>query len=157
MNIALVIEGVLKAPHSEAFIPAGVGIYKALTEVEHRLFLLTERLDHVLRDWLRTSYIPGYIGLAQIDAADLLDGTLHRSLGKLRATGPVDLVIDADIRRSADAFRHGYTVMPMLAPAYLRPAWRPDYDGTPKPWDELDAEVQRQRALRLVTQATEEQ
>lgn len=153
MNIVLVVEGTLKSPVSEAPIVAGVGLYKALVEVEHRLFLLCEQLDEVLRDWLKYNCLPGFVGLAQIQAADLQDATLHRTLGRLRITGPVDLVIDADPGRCADSFRHGYTVLPFLAPAYARPQWRPDHDASPRPWDVLEAEVRRQRALDAAARA----
>lgn len=153
MNIALVIEGVMKAPASEAPIPAGIGLYKALVEVEHRLHLLSEQRDKLLEDWLKYNALPGYITLTQIHALDQQEGTLHRSLGALRTTGQLDLVIDADTARCADIFTRGYTVMPFLSPSYARPHWRPDYDTTPRAWDLLEAEVHRQRDLSAAARA----
>jgi len=157
MNIALVIEGIMKSPVSEAPIPTGIALYKALVDVEHRLFLLTENRDALLLDWLKFMYLPGYIGLEEIDQVDQISGTLHRSLNKLRVTGPVDLVIDPDPARCADTFEHGYTVMPMLIPAFARPHWRPDYNATPRPWQQLEIEVQRQRELAVQAARREEQ
>lgn len=155
MNVALIVEGVLKSPVSEAPIQVGTGLYHALIKVEHRLHLLSENRDELLEDWLKHTYLPGYITLTQIHPLDQEERTLHRSLGALRTTGPVDLVIAADPEWCADAFARGYTVMPFLSPSYARPHWRPDYDATPRSWDLLDAEVHRQRVLAVAQREKE--
>lgn len=152
----MLVEGVLKAPTSEAVIPAGNGLYRALVEVEHRLFLLTENRDKLLDDWLKYNYLPGYIRLEQIDELDQVDGTLHRTLGKLRVSGAVDLVVDPDPARCADSYGRGYTVLPFLSPSYARPNWRPDHDTTPRMWSALEAEVTRQRAMAAAAHAAKQ-
>jgi len=149
----------MKAPSSEAPIPAGTGLYKALVEVEHRLHLLSEQRDKLLEDWLKYNALPGYITLTQIHGLDQRDGTLRRTLGALRTTGVLDLVIDADTRRCAHAFADGFTVLPFLSPSFARPHWRPDFNATPSAWDLLEAEVDRQRdlsAMARAAKATEE-
>jgi DNA-binding transcriptional ArsR family regulator len=153
MHIAMLIEGVLKSPASEASIQTGMHLYHAFIEVEHRLHLIAEDLDEVTRDWLKYTFIPGYITLSAVEPLDMAQRTLHRTLGKLRATGAIDLVIDPDPVRAADSYRRGYSVMPLLIPAYARPHWRPDYDETPRPWDELATEVDRQKLLAAAQRA----
>lgn len=143
----MVLEGVLRPHGTDAAVPAGLGLYRALVDAGHRVHILTEFLDRVTRDWLRVSVPPGYLTLTQIDPADIMEGVLRRSLGRLRATGALDLVIDADPKRLADAFHRGYTVMPLLAPPFVLPAWRPDHAAGATAWDELETEVQRQREL----------
>lgn len=143
----MVVEGVLKSLVGDAPITEGVGLYKALSGLDHRLMLVTVHDRTELREWLRHQQLRGHIHFNRANPLDVEQHTLLRTLAEIRATGPVDLYIDADPGRCAAAFAHGYTVVPFLVPAFARPNWRPDWTGTPRPWQELDAEVRRQREL----------
>jgi hypothetical protein len=58
----------------------------------------------------------------------------------------VTFVVCADMDACAALFARGYTVLPFLSPTYARPSWRPDWDGAPRPWEQLQREVAIQRA-----------
>lgn len=154
VNIVITVDGVLKHPDSDSPINEGLTFYRALIETKHRVILLTESLSKPAIEWLRHQRAEGFVKIYGIDPADLEQGTLLRTLARVRHTGRVDLLIDPDPGRCAKAFAAGYTVMPLLSPSFARPHWRPDYESTPRPWEELDAEVQRQRQIAL-TIATE--
>lgn len=143
----MVVEGVLKALIGDAPIPEGVGVYKALAAVEHRLCLVTTFDRAELREWLRHQKLTEHINFNRAHPLDVEEHTLLRTLAEIRHTGRVDLFIDADPGRTAQAFAAGYSVMPLLVSSFARPQWRPDWDGTPRPWDDMAAEVRRQREL----------
>lgn len=79
----------------------------------------------------------------------LQDGNRRGQLTVLRNSGhDVRLYVDADPGMCAYALSVGIACLHFAQPAYLRPEWRPDYQISPRPWDEIDNEVRRQQRLR---------
>jgi hypothetical protein len=143
VNIVMVIAGVLRSRIGSAPIPAGVGLYRAFVE-PHRVMLIS---DHHTDDeqWLRGEGLTGHVLLQPIEMLDALTGGYLRTARKLRALGPVDLVISDDPGALGDLLGNGFTISPLLTPAYARPQWRPDWDGDVRSWDSMLTEVELQR------------
>jgi hypothetical protein len=87
--------------------------------------------------------------LKQIDLRDIVDGTLTNTVGQLRSTSSIQLVVGADPGPLAHLVSQGVTVAAFLSAEFARPNWRPDYDETPRTWDALVEEVGYQRAMKL--------
>lgn len=154
MNIAMTIDGVLRQQLGAGPIAAGIQLYHNLY-ANNRLMLMSlhREVDDV---WLQDQDLTGYALLKQIDKRDLADGTLTYTIGQLRSAGPLQLVIAADPSQLTPLFTQGLTVVSWFSPEYARPNWRPDFEGTPRPWDTLVDEVNRQRTLKRVSPPQEE-
>jgi len=134
----MVVDGVLHGRHG-APIPMGVALYRALAG-ENRILLIGDDVE-ADRQFLLQEGLTGYAGLHPYDPLDVPRGTLLRTLSVIRNRGPISLVVSADPAHCREAFKTGYSAMLFMVPAWTRPAWHPDYDGSPRPWDELVEEV----------------
>lgn len=146
MNVAIVIDGVLRQPHGGGPIPAGIGLYRGLCEADRVMLLSTNREDD--DRWLYEEGLSMFTLLKQIDVRDMADGTLTNTIGQLRTAGPLQLVIGADPAALAHLVQQGITVSAFLSAEFARPHWRPDYDESPNSWDFLVSQVDLQRSLK---------
>lgn len=144
MNIAMQVEGVLHGLVGDAPIREGIYLYQALAGMDAKIMLITQHDQDALRTWLRHQRLTSHILLTEIDHLDYAEQSVIRTLGRLRASGRVDLYIDADPFRVADAYRHGYACLPLFVPAYAHPHWHPDRYNPIRPWGELTEEIVRQ-------------
>lgn len=66
----------------------------------------------------------------------------------LRARGyDVSLVVDSNPEAIARAVHLGFTGLLWASPIYYRPEFAPDKNDTPRPWGEIEREVERQLEL----------
>lgn len=153
--VAMCVEGVLaragSAPAQRQPIPEGVRLYEALRKI-YKIVLLTSGSDSTVEDWLSRQGIKGYTVLAgkprpedypkfaDLRADQLMD---------LRAHGyALELFVDANPAAVARAIELGVTGLVFASPKYLRPEFRPDAETKVRAWDEIEAEIGRQNALR---------
>lgn len=150
-TVALVVDGVLRRSVGDGVIPHGSILYHGLKETS-RLALLTNDTDiDAVMHWLDVNGFrehPYLLPTRDTDLGDLGERRM-RQVQRLREAGcPVDLLVEPDPSISALAIRNGIAVLSFVAPRYSRPYFRPDYDGSIRPWDELTAEVVMQQELR---------
>lgn len=143
MNIAMVVDGVLHGRHG-APLPAGVGLYRSLA-TDNRILLISDNVEADTQFLLQEG-LTDYAGIHPFDPLDLPRGTIVRTLSRIRTRGLLSLVVSADPSHCRQAFTGGYSALLFMAPAWTRPAWHPDYDGSPRPWDELVEEVVAHKA-----------
>lgn len=146
MNVIMVVEGVLRQPVGGGPIPAGVALYRGLVEHTSVMLLSTDHEED--QRWLREEGLDGYNLLRQIHEFDQISNTIIRTVGRLRSTGPIALVIGADPTALEELASRGITVCVFLSAEYARPNWRPDFEDAPRAWDCLVEEVAHQRALK---------
>ncbi|MFE6745896.1 hypothetical protein ACFVGM_08605 [Kitasatospora purpeofusca] len=146
LTVVLVVEGVLRAPGGDGHLETGYGLYQALAPVS-QLYLLTHEFEEEeLTTWLKRQRLTGHLGVLNSPApgpAGRLD-----VLERVRSFR-VSLVIEPDPACAAAELAAGWTTLLHTHAAYAQPRWRPDYDGTPRPWGELTAEIDRQQLLRI--------
>lgn len=153
--VAFAVEGVLaragESPAARQPIPEGLRLFEALRKL-YKIVLLTSGEDNVIEDWLRRQGIRGHTALAGPPRAETYDkfATLRADqLMDLRSHGyALELFIDANPAAVARALELGITGLVFASPKYLRPEFRPDAQTRVRAWDEIEAEIGRQNALR---------
>lgn len=152
-QIGFVVDGVARRMNDMASNnPNGLALLTTLIPIG-RVTLLADGYDRdrlVLEHFLKFHRITGYVG---IDVSVLSDGasTVDRRLAQLnrmRRNGPVDFFVEPDPKIAAALIAQGVPTLLYLHPQYTVPSWRPDYGGTPRRWDDLLAETERQVSLR---------
>lgn len=142
MATALVaLEGVLKTETGDP-IPEGIKLYRILAE-HYRVVITSDMSWQKTDHWLRSNLIVGYGDI--YDDRYFYEGQDLRSrhLAIARAAGRVDLFIDVDADRCAEAASMGITTLLFANPKFIRAS------REIKSWDVLADEVERQRLALL--------
>lgn len=141
--VAVALDGVLRAEIGAAPIPEGVELYHSLVTSYRVCVVLDEPESVDAALWLRKEGLRDYV---QLHLRRPLDDRVMQ-YKRLQAVGPVGLVIDADPVAVAGAAELGIPAMCFVHPRMTRPEWRPDYEKTPRAWDELVARVEKTRLV----------
>jgi hypothetical protein len=135
------LEGVLMKENGDP-IPEGVKLYRVLCE-HYRIVLCSdmsqERTDH----WLRSNLIVGYGDI--YDNRYFFEGQDLRSrqLSIARSHGLVELFVDPDADRCAEALQLGVTTILFASPKFVRTVRKV------RPWEDMKNEVERQKNALL--------
>jgi hypothetical protein len=149
----MVIEGVLRAPGTEGQFETGWALYQALAR-NSRLYLMSAIwTEEESATWLRQRNLTGHLGYLYTP----LGGTPAARIDALQQvrTWRISLVIEPDPACAAAELAAGWHTLLHTHAAYSLPEWRPDYIGTPRPWDELTDAIDHQRALRAADSRTD--
>lgn len=147
-TVVLALEGVLAGDDDDVELsqaslnPVGGLLYNSFGRTS-RLVLATNLERRLVDHWCRIN------GLSLHAAIERLD---DRTVRRLRAAGEVlDLYIDSNEERTAQALRSGVPTLFLAKPLYARAGHRPDL-GTPplRPWRQIVAEAGAQRAARAL-------
>ncbi|MGW3860242.1 hypothetical protein ACWEDZ_01985 [Streptomyces sp. NPDC005047] len=149
----MIVEGVLRTPDAEGHYDTGWGLYQALAR-NSRLYLLSHtwtEQDSSL--WLAKRNLNGHLSYLH----QALPGPAGRleALERLRSWR-IGLVLEPDPACAAAELAAGWNTALITHAAYTQPSWRPDYDHSPRPWDELAQAIARQDALRLTPHSPEQ-
>jgi hypothetical protein len=146
LTVVMVLEGVLRVVGSEAHYETGFALYQALA-LNSRLYLLSyEWTEEQMAPWLRQRGLTGHLAYLHAPtpgAAGRLD-----ALRRIRSWR-ISLVIEPDPTAAAAEIADGWSTLLHTHAAYSRPEWRPDYQGSPRPWDAVTQEIERQQQMRL--------
>ena len=141
MIAVITIEGILKADNQDGIIGEGTRLYYALSE-HYRIILTSEEGDpRKLEHWLKSN---GFNEHSQV-----LIGEAVPILNKLRSGGTaLSLFLSPNPDTIRRAMQAGIASILFLHPRYSHPSFRPDWDGLPRPWDELVDEVEKQNIMK---------
>jgi hypothetical protein len=142
MATALVaLEGILKTETGDP-IPEGIKLYRILAQ-HYRVIITSDMSWQQTDHWLRSNLIVGYGEI--YDDRYFFEGQDLRSrhLAIARAAGRVDLFIDVDADRCAEAAAMGITTLLFAHPTFIRT------ERGIRPWETLVDEVERQRLALL--------
>lgn len=142
----MVVEGILRVPGGEGHIDTGWSLYQALAK-NSRLYLLSHTWsEEQCATWLAKRQLTGHLSYLH----QTIPGAAGRfeALNRIRSWR-VGLVLEPNPSIAAALLRAGWNTAVITHSAYSQPEWRPDYDATPRRWDELTEEVERQTELRL--------
>ncbi len=150
-TIAFAINGIARADIGGHPSPHARTLLHALADERYRLAALHDdaHSDTVAR-WLATEGFPTvhyYQGRAIGDP----DGPQRRALQLRRLVQQgctIDFVLECDPTNSAYLMGQGHRILHLMNPPFARPEFRPDYDGTMRPWDEIVTSTDHLRELR---------
>ncbi|MFV0135437.1 hypothetical protein ACLGIH_19835 [Streptomyces sp. HMX87] len=149
----MVVEGILRTPAGEGHYDTGWSLYQALAK-NSRLYLLSHTwTEQQCALWLAKRHLTGHL--------DFLHQPTPGPAGRLEVLNRVrswriGLVLEPDPTCAAAELDDGWNTALITHAAYTQPQWRPDYPGTPRPWDDLTTAVERQTELRLTDPRTQE-
>lgn len=136
-SVAMAIEGVLLRPVSSSPILQGLLLYRALVSVSSVVLVSNETAQPEMEDWLLTNGITGYADLYCQPGVYRL-----AQINKLRAQGrALDLVVEPSLENVYDLHMAGYDCLHFLTTSYAIPSWRPDYQHSVRPWDQVAEEI----------------
>lgn len=142
MATALIaLEGVLKTETGDP-IPEGVKLYRILSE-HYRVVIASDLTYDQTEHWLRANLIIGYGDI--YDDRYFFEGQDLRSrqLSIARSKGRVELFVDPDADRCAEALSLGVPVIMFASPKFVRTSRQV------KPWEDLKNEVDKQKLALL--------
>jgi hypothetical protein len=159
MSTALIaVEGVLgehSTIHGFQPIVDGVRLAKALHSGYQILFATTQKDDHSVEFWLRINGMsrPSFyesLSHREDQWVDLSESDLLvRQASEIRSNAfDLNLVISADPEAVLGASAAGFPCLFYVNPTYRWAEYRPDRKRLPKPWQDIDDEMLRQRELK---------
>lgn len=152
ISVAITAEGVLRQIIGGAPISEGRRLYQALSSIYRIIVLTDDPYGDELAGWLNVeAFGPSPLWVIPRLETYGEDGPSVRrqQLAQAQQRGAViSAVIDPDPAICAYLLTQGFLTLCALHPAYAQPEWRPDHDSAIKPWDEIEAAVDRQRELR---------
>lgn len=136
----MVIDGVIRKPVSASPMTEGLLLYHGLTAA-CALILISDAPEWETEEWLLTT---GLTAHAQVVYTTPSDSRLSQ-VNRLKNMGyNLEMVIDPSPSNILMLVRAGYNCMQFIHAAYSVPAWRPDYQGSVRPWEEMSREVTAQ-------------
>jgi len=135
------LEGVLMTEVGDP-IPEGIRLFRILAG-SYRVVICSDLSQHMTEHWLRSHLIMGYGEV--YDDRYFFEGQDLRSrqLAVAINVGRVDLFVDPDADRCAEAVSFGVTALLFAAPKFVRTK------RTVKPWEDVVNEVERQKLALL--------
>ena len=149
-TFVIVLDGVLRKVGTDAPNLQGTALYHSLASTSRVAVFCGP--DRAKAEWfLRTNGMSKHAHLVPEDEAisPVNSGRRMGQITYLRSQSTnVEFVVEPDPDIAADLLRNGVPTLVYLHPQYTEPAFRPDYDGTPTPWQSLVDEVAHQIDMR---------
>lgn len=141
MSAIIALEGVLKTETGDP-IPDGIKLFRILAEF-YRVVLSSDMDTKKTEHWLRSHMIMGYGEIYDSSLFYVGQELRSRHLEVAKSKGKVELFVDADSDRCAEALAMGIPTIMFASPRFVRNT------RNVKPWDDLQTEVDRQKEALL--------
>lgn len=149
-HVTIAVDGVMRSFGDAAPIMPGLLLYKSLVKT-HRVSLIIDGLDKMkIQHWLMVNGFIDHTNEIYWEPDDPTDVVERRvaQVGRLRANGPLSLMIESDTNVVTKALELGIPSFLFLHPQYIHPDFRPDAQFEVTPWETLLNEQIRQRVAR---------
>jgi len=141
MSAIIALEGVLKTETGDP-IPEGIKLFRILSEF-YRVVISSDMDTAKTEHWLRSNMIVGYGELYDSSLFFVGKELRSRHIEVAKSKGRVELFIDSDSDFCAEALSMGIPTIMFASPRFVRTT------RNVKPWEDLQAEVDRQRDALL--------
>lgn len=136
----MVIDGVIRKPVSASPMTEGLLLYHGLSAV-CALVLISDSPEWETEEWLLTTGLTAHASVVYTEPLD----TRVMQVNRLKRMGyNLEMVVDPSPSNVLSLIREGYNCVQFIHAAYSIPAWRPDYEGSVRPWEDLAREVTAQ-------------
>lgn len=157
-TVLIAVEGVLgehSTIHGFHPIPDGIRLARSMRSEFQVVFSTTQTDPEAVEFWLRLNGMakPSFyeeLLHRQLQDLDIIESGLFAMHAlALRASGhEVGMVISGDPQAILACTEAGFPCLFFVNPAYRWAEYRPDRKRLPKPWQAIDDEMTRQRALK---------
>jgi hypothetical protein len=138
------MDGVLRSD-SKVPIYEGISLYKSLN-VNGTVMLACADQDEAAR-WCKEHKLTDIDGFISNKTVGEYEDKDFLKIKHQQASGPLHLVVVADIELAKTCLQNGIKTLLWLHPVYLSPKFRPDGRVGRKSWDDLVGELDRQVEL----------
>ena len=151
-NIAIAVDGVLRAPNDNAAIMSGVLLYHSLVK-SHRVTLIIDSMaKEKVQYWLRVNGLCDHVAEVYYEVGDPEDSSERRiqQIKKVKQHGALAFVIESDTEVVEKLHEQGVPAMLYVHPKYMLPDHRPGFAETVTPWNSLVSTVRKEREMRAM-------
>jgi hypothetical protein len=151
-NVAMVVDGILRAPNDNAVIMSGALLYHSLVK-SHRLILIIDSMaKEKVQYWLRVNGFFDHADEVYYEVGDPESVVDRRKLQlqKIRQNGAVSFVLESDTEATEMFHEIGVPVMLYVHPKYMKPEHRPGFTQEVTPWNSLVDTVRKEREMRAM-------
>lgn len=151
-NVAMVVDGILRAPNDNAVIMSGALLYHSLVK-SHRLILIIDSMaKEKVQYWLRVNGFFDHADEVYYEVGDPESVVDRRKLQlqKIRQNGAVSFVVESDTEATEMFHEIGVPVMLYVHPKYMKPEHRPGFTQEVTPWNSLVDTVRKEREMRAM-------
>ena len=140
ITVLVQIEGVLADARQPSLVDnsplqEGLLLFRSL-QTNALAIIYTTHDEERARYWLQRERIETPLKLIKLDSA------VEDMIVKCRAAGhDLTLMLTADPDHVVAAYKQGLQSLLFVHPSYGRPEWRPDYEDTIRPWNEMVTEI----------------
>ena len=146
MQILVDLDGVLRGPKDE---PISVGIIMVGSlSAWNTVMLMSSSTDKQTQQWLDVNKIVDFDRVIDSSVGLVGEDLGERQINFARSTGAIDMFITNSPVRWAYAFDQGIPSVMFGVPSYTRPEFRPDAPKKVRSWDDIEAAIEKQNALR---------
>lgn len=145
---AITVEGIMQQKVGGGPIQAGINLYRALSST-FTVALLTDQPADKLDHWLKVEDLRSHSLV--LPSAHTYPAETRRTAQalELRKRGfSISMVFDPDPSVCAELLKYGFNACCFVHVAYADPAWRPDFEGPIRSWDDLSEAAVLQRIAR---------
>lgn len=151
-NVAMAVDGVLRAPNDNAMIMSGALLYHSLVK-SHRVTLIIDSMaKERVQYWLRVNGLVDHADEVYYEVGDPEDTPSRRiqQIKKVKQHGALAFVVESDTEVAELLHEHGIASMLYVHPKYMLPDHRPGFKEEVTPWNSLVATVRKERELRAL-------
>lgn len=151
-NIAMVVDGILRAPNDSAVIMSGALLYHSLVK-SHRVTLIVDSMaKEKVQYWLRVNGFFDHAGEVYYEVGDPENVVDRRKLQlqKIRQHGGLAFVVESDTEATEMFHDIGVPVLLYVHPKYMKPEHRPGFSQEVAPWNSLVSTVRKEREMRAM-------
>lgn len=150
MNTITVNITALRRPNGQPN-PDAIRLYRALA-TEYTMAIVSDTDDYIpLSAWVQGEIgrpMPSFIVIPQFADPDGVSRRSHQLRQLTNGGNTIAYAIETNPSITAELLKDGWNVLHYAHPQYTQPAHRPDWDGSIRAWDAIEAEIDRQRDLR---------
>ncbi len=151
-NVAIVVDGVLRAPNDNAAIMSGALLYHSLVKSHNVTLIVDSMAKSQVQYWLRMNGMVDHSGEVYYEVGDPEDAPERRKIQvrKIKQHGALAFVVESDTEVAEALHEIGVPTMLYVHPKYMLPDHRPGFEEVVTPWNSLVATVRKEKEMRAM-------
>lgn len=149
-NVAIVVEGILRAPNDTNPIMSGILLYKSLVQT-HRVTLIFDSMaKEKVQYWLRMNNLVDHAGEIYYEVGDPEDVSERRDIQvkRMKQNGPLTFIMESNPEVAEKMLEIGVPTLFYIHPHYMRPEHRPNYEAELPSWKSLMDTVRVEKEMK---------
>lgn len=149
-NVAIVVEGVLRAPNDTNPIMSGVLLYRSLVQTHRVTLIIDSMAKEKVQYWLRMNGLVDHAAEIYYEIGDPEDATERRDrqVKRMKQNGPLTFMMESSPEVAEKMLEIGVPTLLYVHPLYMRPEHRPNYSEAPPSWNSLVETIRVEKEMK---------